>query len=182
MPDQIIIAQTKKWITDVVVGCNFCPFAGKVIKHGSIHYEVLNTCNKKLIPEALAKMFLLLDEDPETETSLLILPESFKAFREYLDILELAKSFLIKEGYEGIYQLASFHPLYVFAGSTENDPSNYTNRSPYPMLHILREASITRAIDNYPDTENIPQLNIAFTKKKGLAHMQLLKENCMNTY
>lgn len=182
MSDQIIIAQTKKWITDVVVGCNFCPFAGKVIKQGSIHYEVLNSGNNKLILEALAKTFILLDKTPETETSLLILPENFKAFNQYLYLLELAESLLIKQGYEGIYQLASFHPLYLFARSTENDPANFTNRSPYPMLHILREASITRAIDNYPDTENIPQLNIAFTKKKGLAHMQLLKENCMNTY
>lgn len=181
VPDERIIAQTKKWIIDVVVGCNFCPFAGREVKQGTIHYEVLHTAEKKLVLEALANAFLFLDKNPAVETSLLILPESFKIFKAYLDLVELADSLLEKEGYEGIYQLASFHPLYLFAGAAGDDPANFTNRSPYPMLHLLREASVTKAVDNYPGIKNIPQQNIAFATKKGLEHMQLLKDACMNT-
>jgi len=180
MSDDIIIAQTKKWIIDVVVGCNFCPFAGKEVSRGSIHYEVLHAADKKKVLQALAIEFLYLDENPGTETSLLILPGSFLIFNEYLDLVEIAESFLKKEGHEGKYQLASFHPLYLFAATTETDPANYTNRSPYPMLHLLREASITKAVDNYPGIENIPLQNIDFTTKKGLNYMQSLKDACIN--
>lgn len=181
MTDETIIAQTKKWIIDVVVGCNFCPFAGKEVKRGTIHYKVLHVAEKKLVLEGLANAFLCLNENPAIETTLLILPDSFKIFSTYLGLIKSAESFLKKEGHEGVYQLASFHPLYLFAGSAGNDPANFTNRSPYPMLHLLREASVTKAVDNYPGAENIPQRNIAFATKKGLAHMQLLKDACINT-
>lgn len=180
MTDEIIIAQTKKWIIDVVVGCNFCPFAGREVKRGSIHYEVIHSQDQKQVLEALAASFMMLDKDPSKETLLLILVKSFENFRHYLDMLDIAESFLEKEGYEGVYQIASFHPNYIFDQTKEDDPSNFTNRSPYPMLHILREESLTRAIDAHPDAENIPLQNIAFTTKKGLQYMQLLKDACMN--
>jgi hypothetical protein len=92
-------------------------------------------------------------------------------------MLGLAESLLEKEDYEGIYQMASFHPEYLFAGSTNEDPSNYTNRSPYPMLHFLRESSITKAVDSYPGIDDVPQRNIAFTKEKGLLYMQQLMQS-----
>jgi hypothetical protein len=174
-----IIAQTKKWITEVVVGCNFCPFAAKEVKRGSVHYEVVLPADKKIVLEKLADAFLLLDAATSIETILLIIPGSFRTFTAYLELVELGDAFLAKQGYEGVYQLASFHPEYVFAGTSIKDPSNFTNRSPYPMLHILRETSVTRAVDHYPDTANIPARNIAFTKNKGLAYMQLLRESCM---
>ena len=88
----------------------------------------------------------------------------------------LFRSFLAKESYEGIYQLASFHPQYLFAGSNDNDPANYTNRSPYPMLHILREESLSKAIDSYPNVDDIPQNNIDFANAKGLYFMKNLLE------
>ena len=94
--------------------------------------------------------------------------------------MELSEKLLKKEGYEGIYQLATFHPLYLFAGSAANDPANYTNRSPYAMLHLLREESLTAAIDRYPDTTRIPEKNIAYAQQKGLAAMKALREACMN--
>ena len=172
--NEIIVTKTKSWITNVVVACNFCPFAAREIKRGSIHYEVINDATTKNILEATLKMFLLLNTNEKIETSLLILPDHFSEFNDYLDLVEKVETLLTKNNYEGIYQIASFHPKYMFAGSDENDPSNYTNRSPYPMLHFLREESVTKAIAGYTNIENVPKRNIAFTKEKGLAYMQQL--------
>ena len=174
-PDtDIIIAQTKKWITDVVVGCNFCPFAAKEVKRNSIHYEVLPKATTASVLAAILLLFRQLDEDASIETFLLILPGSFLQFDGYLQLLEEAETMLENEGYDGIYQIASFHPYYLFAATTDADPSNYTNRSPYPMLHFLREDSVSKAIDSYPDIDEVPKRNIAFTKEKGLLYMQQL--------
>lgn len=113
---------------------------------------------------------------------MLILPTGFSSFTVYLQIVDLAEALMEKENYEGIYQIASFHPAYLFAGADNSDPSNYTNRSPYPMLHLLREASLTKAIDSYPDVDGIPQKNIDFATAKGLASMQLLREASMKIH
>ncbi|HQV56292.1 MAG: DUF1415 domain-containing protein [Chitinophagaceae bacterium] len=172
--NEIIVTKTKSWITNVVVACNFCPFAAREIKRGSIHYEVINNATTKTVLEATLKMFLLLNNNEQIETSILILPDHFSEFNDYLDLVEKVETLLTKNNYEGIYQIASFHPKYMFADSDENDPSNYTNRSPYPMLHFLREESVTKAIAGYTDIENVPKRNIAFTKEKGLAYMQQL--------
>ena len=172
--NEIIVTKTKSWITNVVVACNFCPFAAREIKRGSIHYEVINNATTKTVLEATLKMFLLLNNNEQIETSILILPDHFSEFNDYLDLVEKVETLLTKNNYEGIYQIASFHPKYMFADSDENDPSNYTNRSPYPMLHFLREESVTKAIAGYNDIENVPKRNIAFTKEKGLAYMQQL--------
>ena len=117
-----------------------------------------------------------LDNDPSIETSFLIFPNAFQKFHDYLDLLSLADDRLKRNGYEGIYQVASFHPLYLFANSDETDPANYTNRSIYPMLHLLREESMTKALANYKDPESIPMRNIDFAKKKGLAYMKMLRD------
>ena len=179
LTSETIIAQTKKWIIDVVAGCNFCPFASREVKKGSVHYEVLEKATSKSSLETLAKMFLQLDEDPGVETSLLILPGSFSTFETYLQLVDIAERFLKDEGYEGIYQLASFHPLYLFAGTTEKDAANYTNRSVYPMLHLLREESIDKALENYNKPEDIPDRNINFAREKGLVYMKMLRDSCL---
>ena len=172
--NDIIIEQTKRWITDVVIGCNFCPFAAKELKRGAIHYEVLTGATMETALEMVITLSQQLDIAENIETSLLILPGSFLSFDEYLILLGLAESILKKGKREGVYQIASFHPDYLFAGSNKDDPSNYTNRSPYPMLHFLRENSVSKAIDNYPDIDEVPKRNIAFTNKKGLLYMQEL--------
>lgn len=172
--NDIIIGQTKKWIAEIVVECNFCPFAAKELRLGSIHYEVLSGATTVMALETVMTLFRQLDLADDIETSLLILPGSFRVFDEYLQLLSQAERLLVKEKYEGIYQIASFHPEYLFAGSIEDDPSNYTNRSPYPMLHFLREDSVSKAIDSYPNIEEVPKHNIAFTKEKGLLYMQQL--------
>jgi uncharacterized protein len=178
-PDTII-AQTKKWITDVVVGCNFCPFAAREIKRGGVHYEVLEKATLKNTLETCSKLWTQLDHDETVETSLLVLPNDFMTFTTYLDLVNKAEMLLSSEGYEGVYQIASFHPQYLFAGSHTTDPSNYTNRSPYPMLHFLRESGVTKAVDNHPNIDEVPLQNMAYTKAKGLSYMQQLFANCMD--
>lgn len=175
---KLVINRTKQWIIDVVIDCNFCPFAAKEMKKGSIHYEILNESTPEIILEAVMNALLLLDKDEEIETSLLILACGFENFEEYLDLADLANELLVEHDYEGIYQIASFHPQYLFEGSTNEDPSNYTNRSPYPMLHFLREESVSKAVKSYPNIEEVPNRNVAFTKEKGLQCMiQLLGSN-----
>ena len=176
MNPEHVIDRTKKWISDVVIGCNFCPFAANVVKQQTIFYKVEE--NKEL--ETCLASFLFemerLDNDSAIETSFLIFPNAFQQFNDYLDLISLAEQLLKRKGYEGIYQVASFHPLYLFSNSDENDPANYTNRSIYPMLHLLREESMTKALANYKDPESIPMRNIDFAKKKGLAYMKMLRD------
>ena len=177
----LIIEQTKKWINDVVVGCNFCPFAANVVKQQKVHYRVetspvLNTCLDSFMQEVIR-----LDDDINIETSFLIFPDSFQQFDDYLNLVSLAEKLLKKDGYEGIYQVASFHPLYKFANSTDDDAANYTNRSVYPMLHLLREENIDRALKHYNNPENIPARNIDFAREKGLTYMKMLRDSCLKS-
>jgi len=174
-PEQII-DRAKKWIIDVVIGCNFCPFAANVVKQQTIFYKVEENTDVKTCLASFVQEMERLDNDPTIETILLIFPNAFQQFDDYLDLLSLAEKLLKRKGYEGIYQLASFHPLYLFANSDENDPANYTNRSIYPMLHLLREESIDKALANYKDPESIPARNINFAKEKGLAYMKMLRD------
>jgi hypothetical protein len=175
-----IVQQTKNWIIDVVIGCNFCPFAAKEIKRNAIHYEVLESPSIEYILQAVSNQFNLLNNNPNIETSLLILPKGFSNFSVYLALVEKAEMLLHVENYDGIYQIASFHPQYLFAGTTNQDASNYTNRSPYPMLHFLREASVTKAVTAHLDIDKVPLENIAFTQAKGLNYMQQLFASCMD--
>ncbi len=172
--DEDIILETKAWITNVVIGCNFCPFAAKEVKRNSILYEVFLIEDKEEIQEQLLQIFIKMDNDENVETAFLILPNGLEKFTTYLDIVFAAEDYLAQKKYEGIYQLASFHPQYLFAGAKESDAENYTNRSPYPMLHILREDSLSKAIDNHPNVDLIPQTNIEFAKSKGLEWMKNL--------
>jgi len=174
-----IIEQTKKWVNDVVAGCNFCPFVAKEIKQETIRYEVVNSVDKEECLQAFLKECLLLDKDETIVTSLLIFPNTFVQFDDYLDIVNLAEALLEQNDYEGVYQVASFHPEYIFGGAPVNDPANYTNRSIYPMLHILREEQIEKALEHYPDPESIPDTNINFARDKGVAYMKMLRDNCL---
>jgi hypothetical protein len=177
--DKTVIEQTKKWITDVVVGCNFCPFAAGVIKKQAVHYQVENNVDPAVCLNAFLQEVIRLDEEKDIETSFLILPNAVEKFDDYLDLVSNAEDLLIKKGDEGIYQLASFHPLYKFANSIEKDAANYTNRSIYPMLHLLREASIDKALENYKNPEGIPDININFARQKGLVYMKMLRDSCL---
>lgn len=145
----------------------------------SIRYVVLPEATLENTLALVLEELQYLDRMEDIETTLLILPNRFADFEDYLDLVGLAEDLSIDQEYEGIYQIASFHPDYCFAGSDNNDPANYTNRSPYPMLHLLREDSITKAIEHYPDPEGIPARNIAYSKEKGLQYMRLLRAACL---
>ncbi len=177
--DTYIIRQTSDWIKSVVIGLNFCPFASKPFNKKTIRYVVVDSGDLKVCLTTLSKEFKYLDEHEDTETTFIILPNDFASFNEYLGLTEAADNFLASEEYEGIYQLASFHPQYCFAGSTALDAANYTNRSPYPLLHILREDSITKALENFEDPDSIPERNIDFAREKGLEFMKELLKSCM---
>ena len=176
MNSEQVIDRTKKWIIDVVIGCNFCPFAANVVKQQTIFYRVEESVERKTCLTSFVYEMERLDNDPTIETTFLIFPNAFQQFDDYLDLLSHAEKLLKRKGNEGVYQLASFHPLYVFANSDKSDPANYTNRSIYPMLHLLREESIDKALANYKGPENIPVRNINFAKEKGLAYMKMLRD------
>jgi len=176
--DQQLIATTQNWLKTIIIAYNICPFAKRELERGSIRFSSNHDAE---IESCLLDLMLecdRLDTDSSVETTLLIYNNAFTTFDDYLDFLELAETLLIEQGYEGIYQLASFHPDYCFEGSEPDDPANYTNRSPYPMLHLLRETSIERAVATYPHPENIPQRNIELTRELGFVKMQALLSAC----
>ena len=173
------ITETRNWITNVVVGCNFCPFAARELKLDTIYYQVESSTKPETILQAFLNECKRLDENEKIETSLLILTEAYQDFDEYLDLVDLAEQLIEEEDYEGIYQVASFHPDYRFADAAPDDPANFTNRSIYPMLHLLREESIERVLENFRDPDSIPSNNIAFAKQKGFAAMEALRNSCI---
>jgi hypothetical protein len=162
-----IIEQTRHWVQQLIVKYNICPFARREVERKSIRYVVTDKRKPQAMLQQLLDEVCHLDAAPETETTLLILPSGFEGFYDFLTLVDIADALLIEEGYEGVYQLAHFHPDYCFDGEPQDDPANYTNRSPYPTLHLLREASIEEALKSYDDPESIPERNIAFARRKG---------------
>ena len=128
--------------------------------------------------EAFVAEMLYLQSNSATETSLLIFPETLSDFEDYLDFVDLCQQLLELQGFLGVFQLASFHPDYCFADVSAADPSNYTNRAPFPLLHLLREASIEKAVAHYEGAENIPNLNIQTMRRVGATKLQLLLAHC----
>ena len=176
--DLTVIEQTQKWIKTVVIDLNFCPFAAKAVLKKSIHYSVLNNSDLSSSLECVIKEINYLELNSDIETTFIIFPDQFSDFDAYLDLVDAAQELLEAEGFEGVYQLASFHPDYCFEGAPKDDPANYTNRSVYPMLHLLREDSITKALSLYKDAELIPEHNIKLAREKGLVYMQMLRSAC----
>lgn len=174
-----VIGQTKNWIKEVVVGCNFCPFAARELKMDSIHYQVEQSTKRNECLRAFVQECVRLDKEEAIATTLLIFPNAFLRWVDYLDMVARAEKLLRKNGYEGIYQVASFHPLYQFAGTLADDAANYTNRSMYPMLHVLREAQVEKSLLNYPHPEGIPDRNILFARERGMAFMKALRDSCL---
>jgi hypothetical protein len=175
-----IIQQTEKWIKSVVIDLNFCPFAAKAILKKSVRYVVLKDVDVKQTLEALVQEFKFLNDHEHIETTFIIFANDFADFKAYLQLVKKAENTITKEDYDGIYQVASFHPDYCFAGSDSDDAANYTNRSMYPMLHVLREDSLTKALALYPSPELIPEHNIALARQKGLQYVQMLRAACLS--
>lgn len=174
----IAISQTREWVSSVIVKYNFCPFARKEVENNCIHYIVSNA---NTIDDAVMDMLeqcIELDRESERETTLIMFDNGFSDFEEFLDLVDLANALLVAQGFEGKYQIANFHPDYVFADSDESDAANYTNRSPFPTLHLIREASMSKALENYNEPESIPEHNINLARRKGIDFWQQLLESC----
>jgi hypothetical protein len=169
MPTLNAIEKSQQWIETIVIGLNFCPFAKRELRKNAVRFVLSDNTDQYAAMIQLIDECKYLDQHPEIETTLLILPNGFTDFHAYLDLHALAEDVLVEHAYEGIYQVASFHPDYCFADTDIDDAANYTNRSPFPMLHLLREASLDRAIDNYPDVQAIPTHNIEKARDLGLA-------------
>ena len=171
-----VIRQTKNWVRDIVIGLNLCPFAAKPFNDNTIDYIVVSVQGEEPTIEQhlhqLANCFNKLDNAVDIETSLLIFADGYARFDDYLELLHLSNLLLEDLHYIGIYQLASFHPQYLFEDTEDDDVSNFTNRSPYPMLHIIREHSLEKAIASYPDIEMVPVNNIKKLQEIGLKEMQ----------
>jgi len=168
--DKEIINQTKQWIEKIVIGLNFCPFAKKVFDKSTIFYFVDKSESIEKQLENIINKCELLDSNKDIETGFIIYPAELKNFNDYLYLLELANRLIIDCGYEGTYQLASFHPQYCFEGVSIDAAENYTNRSPYPMLHLIREKDLEKAITGYQQADKIPQRNIELAKNKGASY------------
>ncbi len=175
---QRIAQETKNWVERVVMKYNICPFARREVERGSIRYTVIEESKIHMVLQAFIAECEQLDANPEIETTLFVLPRGFEGFYPYLDLVDMASDLLLEQGYEGVYQLATMHPDYCFDGEPMDEPSNYTNRSPYPMLHIIREKSMEHALANYNDPESIPERNIKFTQRKGSDFFAKLLSEC----
>lgn len=168
-----IITNTRYWVESTVIHYNLCPFSGQVFAHDRVSFEVsLATTEEQLLEDCLIAIQQMLAMPREqVETSLLIHPHIMTSFDDYNNFLGMIDVLLAETKLEGIVQVASFHPDYCFAECDENDAANFTNRSPYPMLHLLREESISEAVDEWAerslDVEQIPVRNIETLRKLG---------------
>ena len=178
--DLEIVEATRRWVEQVVVAFNLCPFAKRELMKERVRFVVSKATDEATLLDELAHELALLNVDQAVETTLLIHPQVLQDFYQYNDFLEAADELLVDMDLEGVYQVASFHPDYQFGGTEPNDVENYTNRSPYPMLHLLREDSLSQAIDNYPEVDLIPERNIECMNEQGLEKMQSLLAACLN--
>ncbi|MBD5771901.1 DUF1415 domain-containing protein [Marinomonas colpomeniae] len=179
LSDELVTTQTMKWVKDFIVALNVCPFAKREVEKERVRIMVLRSKKTEVALEELMAEIQWLDEQQETETTLLVFPTLFKDFHRYLDFVEMAENLMFDQSCEGIYQLATFHPDYCFSGTEPDDVSNYTNRSPYPMLHLLREASMDKAIEFYGDTSKIPNQNIEKMETLGKTKLDDMFAVCM---
>jgi hypothetical protein len=166
---QDVINAVSTWLERAVIGLNLCPFAKAVHSRGQIRYTVSEATEpEQLIQDLTEELRHLHDCDPAvTDTTLLIHPWILQDFAEYNEFLGIAELILSSMGLEGDIQIASFHPDYQFADTHRDDITNFTNRSPYPTLHLLREDSLSKAVAAYPDTDDIYKRNISTLEKLG---------------
>ncbi len=173
MTEVAVRAATERWVRELVVGLNLCPFAAAPLQGGRIRYQVCAEAEFEAIYRALlAEIEAFLGLSPyAAETGLFIVPAGLSDFDTYLDMLDLGERALAAAGLEGTLQLASFHPDYRFADAAADDPANYSNRSPYPMFHLIREAGLAAALETYPDAAAIPERNLRRLRQLGLGEL-----------
>lgn len=172
MDAQQIKASTERWLKEVVIGYNLCPFAQRELQRQSIRFVVSNADSEIDLLQALEAELDVLLNDQNIETCLLIHPSVLGEFYQYNQFLDVVDALLDELGLVGEIQIASFHPDYQFANTLANDAENFTNRSPYPMLHLLRETSLERAIASHPDASAIPDQNIKRMNEIGSNNLE----------
>ena len=168
-PPDAVIADTVRWLERAVIGLNLCPFAKAVHSKGQIHYVVSEATDARDLLQALhQELEALAEANPEKrDTTLLIAPQCLEDFLDFNDFLELADNLIDALDLGGILQVASFHPRFQFADTEPGDITNATNRAPYPTLHLLREESIDRAVEAFPEAETIYERNMQVLQDLG---------------
>ncbi|HEY9052376.1 MAG TPA: DUF1415 domain-containing protein [Gammaproteobacteria bacterium] len=180
MDNEKIIKPVRHWVKSVVVGLNLCPFAKRELVRNRVRFSVTEAVTEEQLLEALQTELELLNNDETIETTLLIHPDVLQDFYDYNQFLDYVDDLLDQLELDGIYQVASFHPDYQFGGTEPDDVENYTNKSPYPMLHLIRESSLEQAIATYPDSDKIPERNIALLETMGREKMKALLQACFD--
>ena len=176
MSDEVVLAATRHWLEKAVIGLNLCPFAKAVYLKNQVRLVVSHARHADDLLEELDRELDLLAAVPaeEIDTTLLIVPTLFDDFLDFNDFLEIAEGVIDEHALEGVVQLASFHPRFQFEGTVPDDIGNYTNRAPFAMLHLLREESVGRAVDAFPQAEAIFNENIRTLEKLGHAGWKAL--------
>lgn len=176
MTDEAVLAATRHWLEKAVIGLNLCPFAKAVYVRNQVRLVVSHARHADDLLEELDKELDLLVATPaeQSDTTLLIHPTLFDDFLDFNDFLEIAEGVVDEHGLEGVIQLASFHPKFQFEGTEPDDIGNYTNRAPFAMLHLLREDSVERAVEAFPEADAIFEQNIATLEKLGHAGWKAL--------
>ncbi len=169
-------ADIRRWLERAVIGLNLCPFAKSVYVRGQVRIKVSDAESVDDLREELGEEMLRLRDTPadETDTTLLVHPKALSDFLDYNDFLDDADGLLEALELDGVIQVASFHPDYQFAGTDFDDAGNNTNRAPWPVLHLLREDSLDRAVEAYPEPDAIIERNIATMEKLGNAGYRAL--------
>ena len=179
----IAISVTQHWLEHAVIGLNLCPFAKAVQVKQQIRWVESSARDAQaLLDDLVRELQFLAAADPEAvDTTLLIHPQALTEFLDYNDFLDIADAAVDELGLDGVLQVASFHPDYQFEGTSPGDVENLSNRSPYPMLHLLREDSIARAVAAYPDAAAIYERNIKTLRQLGAHGWHLLMSNAGST-
>ena len=179
LTDESAISSVRQWVESVVVDLNLWPFAKRELVKNRVRFAATEVTTEEQLLIALQAELELLNNEPSVETTLLIHPNVLQSFYDYNQFLNYVDGLLSQMKLDGVYQVASFHPEYQFAGTNADDAENYTNRSPYAMLHIIREESLERAIASYPDVDEIPERNRALMNTLGESRLKELLQTCI---
>jgi len=171
------VLATRQWVENVVIGLNLCPFAQGVLRSNDLAINVLSTTDEAVILHYLDEKACQLSTLSAQATALVVLTTGFESFLDYLDLIDLAEQLFEQCGLAGEVQIASFHPHYQFEGSEYDDMANRTNRSPYPMLHLLQESAVSDAVDRHPDVSAIPDQNMQRLRNMSEQEWETVSKN-----
>ena len=178
MNTEAVIRAVRTWVTDLVIAERLCPFASQPLAADSVRFATSAAVTEEALLDAVTTELRLLLTTPEIETTLLIHPRVLNDFPAYNQFLDVVDALLVELDLEGVIQVASFHPEYQFAGTGTDDAENYSNRSPYPMLHLLREAGVEAAIRGYPEVGKVPERNICHLRNIGTETLARRLKDC----